>query len=601
VNPAQYDDAIVIIRLLHPLVIAFLLQAGNTRPLPAAVAGAVTDRLTGKPIAAATVDLVGIVQTKVQSYSIKTSSDGKFEFRNVLPSTGYWLGAAKEGEYVAALYRQSNPYDRGQQIPILAGQQIRDLQIELIPAGLITGRVFDGKGRPLAGVEVTARSPSYDGGPAARDSVELPLAAQIHMAGAKTNKQGEYRITGLKPGRYYVSVDGDVGRRQIVPLAGRSEDVEGHYQSIFFPGTTDAFAALPVDVHAGVTVGNIDIRRVPEVRLRHVRGMVIDDATGTPTRSAQVWLVPRDAPPDSLHTLSLLSKDGSFLFDIVAPGVYWAVALLGGPPGPAWGRTLVTVESANVDRVDIRVSTGVDISGRIRFNSGAAGSGPLAGIRIQLRPDPPSISGTLPRPRVVGTGGSLLASQNPNSEKQAPTSSAPLIVPRASGRVDGEGGFTIRNVAPWDYSIAISSLLDGYYVKSVRSGNDDVLNGGIHVAGHSAAPLDVVLANDGGRLDGRVSNGHGDPVTDVLAVLVGDGANPHRKDLYQTARTDPSGRFEFRSIAPGRYRVFAWQHVDEGAWQDPSFLKLYQDRQTRVEIEPGTVRTVELTVISPWL
>jgi hypothetical protein len=36
---------------------------------------------------------------------------------------------------------------------------------------------------------------------------------------------------------------------------------------------------------------------------------------------------------------------------------------------------------------------------------------------------------------------------------------------------------------------------------------------------------------------------------------------------------DDDGNFKIAGLRPGTYKLFAWEEVDDGAWQDPEFRK----------------------------
>jgi hypothetical protein len=167
----------------------------------------------------------------------------------------------------------------GRVVTIASGQSIRDLVITMTPTGVITGRVVDEYGDPVADVYVRA---------SLKDSVFETT----------TNDLGEYRLFGLPPGAYTVSAapyltpwietettlsNGiQTGRvvvptrpspfspgegRGMTPLAPvlRAGDfipfmalrAESH-ATVYYPGTTDATAAAPIDVPAGAVVGAIN-------------------------------------------------------------------------------------------------------------------------------------------------------------------------------------------------------------------------------------------------------------------------------------------------------------------------------------------------------
>jgi hypothetical protein len=70
-----------------------------------------------------------------------------------------------------------------------------------------------------------------------------------------------------------------------------------------------------------------------------------------------------------------------------------------------------------------------------------------------------------------------------------------------------------------------------------------------------------------------------------------------RYDLYRVASTDASGHVRIDGVAPGEYKVFAWDDVKPGAWQYPDFLRLHEDRGTPVRIREGSAEKIDLRLI----
>ena len=81
-------------------------------------------------------------------------------------------------------------------------------------------------------------------------------------------------------------------------------------------------------------------------------------------------------------------------------------------------------------------------------------------------------------------------------------------------------------------------------------------------------------------------------------VLIPDSPRRQRFDLYRAAGSDASGRVHLDSIAPGDYRLFAWDDVPADAWQDPDFIRQYEDRGKPVRISKGAKENVEIKLVS---
>ena len=87
------------------------------------------------------------------------------------------------------------------------------------------------------------------------------------------------------------------------------------------------------------------------------------------------------------------------------------------------------------------------------------------------------------------------------------------------------------------------------------------------------------------------------PVIDATVVLVPDAPRRQRFDLYYVDGSDASGRAHFAGLAPGDYRIFAWEDVPADAWQDQDFLRRYEDRSRPIRIREGGRETIDLRSI----
>jgi hypothetical protein len=129
-------------------------------------------------------------------------------------------------------------------------------------------------------------------------------------------------------------------------------------------------------------------------------------------------------------------------------------------------------------------------------------------------------------------------------------------------------------------------------------GSADVLDGGLHITGIPRDPLEIVIGADAGRLTGTVVNTRQEPLANIKVAVVPGAPDRHRNDLYKSATTDQSGRFRIQGLAAGSYIVFAWEEVEDGAWQDPDFIRGYESRGMSIRIRDGADESVTLTVIA---
>jgi hypothetical protein len=173
----------------------------------------------------------------------------------------------------------------------------------------------------------------------------------------------------------------------------------------------------------------------------------------------------------------------------------------------------------------------------------------------------------------------------------------PVAGPFYNPPPEDDGSFTVEGVYMGDFHVAVFGVSPDAYVKSMRMGDVDVLDKGLHLSRPPENPLNVVIGLNAGTVSGSVVNAKQDAQPGCTVVLVPELRNRHRRDLYKIAMTDSSGQFRFRGITPGEYTLFAWDNVETGAWQDPEFLGTYETQGTPVHIAEGESQSIRLVVI----
>ncbi len=562
------------------MVLLLLANPQQRQTQPASIEGTVVRAGTSEPIPGATVELTGIAPRivegssrfspgqisvsvletgtdgRVLSFTATTDRNGKFTLRNLPPATGYQLVAIRQPNYLPAQYGQRVPAVPGLPITLTDGEQLRDVRIEMTPSAVISGRVVDALGQGVGKVGVELRRPWYlEGWRLIADWQEtisrVRGVGKTNRAGyTQTNERGEFRFEGLAPAHYYVRT----------------------------PLTQDAEAPL-IHLHAGANIQDVSLR-IPQLYPRHVRGVVTYSGTATLVTSATISLVRRGAVPlyQRAITVSAASRGGIFDLIVGEPGEYVLLATDRANRGAALGRKVIRVGDMDVDAGQIEMVPAFDVTGTVVMEDRTGGAfktaGPISVSLYSLVPGTPPIEPVTP--------------------------AAPA------------GTFTLRRVTPGDFrvevwpiltvppSVLLPASLQNAYVKSVRLGRTDVLSNGLHLESRGDSPLEVVISMHGGSLQGRVVDESRKPAINSIVVLVPDNARRSRGDLYKSVSSDDSGTFQIRGIAPGEYKVFSWERVEAGAWQDPEFLKLYEDRGTRVRITEDGRHTADATRIPAW-
>jgi protocatechuate 3,4-dioxygenase beta subunit len=638
------------------LLVSMLVVQAPQQQLPpqppsgAVVEGIVVDFASGQPIEGALVELrrgqgasprivfspFGELQTPAPPLSTLTGLDGKFVFRD--PPVGESrLYATKMRGHAPAEYGQRTPTGTGTSLNIAAGQKITGVTLRMSPVGSIAGRIFDAAGDAVvyASVEVV-RSGYLDG-----------KRRLIRVQITRTDDRGEYRFYSLPPGEYFVvarpwdarSTRGTLANEPTIipsrsasgegassPLITRrvlesGEIVEETWLSIYYPGTTDARSARPINLRMGDNIGGIDVSlALSAVPARRVRGVVIDGTTGMPAAGALVRLTPHEQlAPAVIMPMATADRNGVFEVIGVLPAMYSLIVSGGGPspgglPGAAPSGTLngyavVDATGGDVNNLQIVAVRGLDIPVRVTFDSGAG--------LLPVPPAPPGVTVIGPNGEplrtVTGTPAStslrITLTREPGTG--SPTGNFVITagwpgIPNTtvSPRIEAlpNGGFMLTGANLGNFRVSVSGLTQGSYVKSIRKGQVDVLRDGLGITGSANPadePLEIAIGANAGSFTGRVLNDAGLPVPNVTVALVPNPQLRSRMELYQSVSTDTTGAFRFQGIVPDEYTLFAWEEVTTGAWHDAEFLRPYESRGVVVSVGSSSNPPQTLRMI-PW-
>jgi hypothetical protein len=149
-------------------------------------------------------------------------------------------------------------------------------------------------------------------------------------------------------------------------------------------------------------------------------------------------------------------------------------------------------------------------------------------------------------------------------------------------------------VAASRYLVEVNNGPEGFYVKSVRLGGQDISGEGLDLTGGVAGSLQITLSLEAAQVDGVVQDFDNKPVSGATVVLVPDS---RRHSLYKAEFTDQNGAFSLRGVPPGEYKLLAWEDIEAGAYQDPEFLKKFESKAVPLSFKPNDRRTVQVKVI----
>ncbi len=105
------------------------------------------------------------------------------------------------------------------------------------------------------------------------------------------------------------------------------------------------------------------------------------------------------------------------------------------------------------------------------------------------------------------------------------------------------------------------------------------------------------MATNPARVSGVVRDDQGKALNGVV-ILIPDPPQPQAASLYRRAETDENGRFQFQGLRPGKFRLYAWEELEDGAQFDPDVTAPLQARSLAVEVAEGERKEVEVTRIT---
>lgn len=552
------------------------------------------------------------VQVRLSSAELRggrtavTDDQGSFLF-TALPAGRYTLTASKPG-HVSVTYGQRRPGRAGTPIQLADGQKFRaDLQI---PKGsVITGTVLDENGEPAPQTQVRVM----------RVVVQNGRRTLQGSNGSSTDDRGIYRAFGLLPGEYVVCatprnnvfrdfdravVELDALRRELaVSEAAQAAAISSRisalrdempaeegsapgYAPICYPGAA-ASAATPVTLGVAEERPGIDFQ-LQLVRLARVEGTVIN-STGADLRGINVMLSDAQSGGLSMGNINTRADEsGRFRLMNVPPGQYRLTARATIPPprpqstqappggrgrgAPApvrvepvtvWASADIAVDGSNVSNVLLSLQQGVSVSGQVAFDGTTAAPTDLTRIRVTLSPSEPN-----------PFGGS------------------------SSGRVDASGRFTIQSVVPGRYRLTANGA-NGWSVESAAIGGQDALDFPVEIKGTQAVSGAVVTLTDRQtELTGMVTDDKSQPAPEfTLIVFAADPrywTAPARR--VQSTRPATDGRYTFRNLPPGDYRIAPVYDLEPGALSDPAFLQQLEATALRVTLQPGEKKTQDMRI-----
>ena len=539
-------------------------QPSGPPPESATVEGMVINAENSRPVPRAQVVLQRIRGPQA-SKSVRTDGNGRFIFRNVDPGT-YRLSAERQGFFSDSHKRGFEPM-----FDVAPGAYVKDMPVRLMPTSVITGSIVDEYNDPVQKVEIRVLSVH----------VRVGQIALTPEGTAFTDDRGEYRIPGLRPGKYYVAAEykqnnlpdltpqgpdarrfarlrGPDGTMQMTELKNSLEATPESaftYLPLFYPNTSDFLQAQRLPVNPGDEVhANFVFLTMPSVS---ISGHIVNGLTGQPAIGATVSAYWTEYLENSGVPGLVSQKDGTFVVHGLAPGLYTL-------------RTSFTDGSDSyTDQRSVQVGReglqNVQLSGLPDFS--ATGRVTVEGVKR------PAINQV--------TVGFIAEGATPSVHANATRSNFT---------------FAAQLHPQTRYHVNIPGLPEDYYLKSVLISGHEMPKDDVVVTGRRGE-IELVISPSGGHIEGTLFDQKQQP-THGSVLLVPDIFNPCPPELFSRTSADTQGKFTLHGVSPGTYKLIAFESIDlNEEIHQPDFLSSLANQGQNITVDESGFYIVAVKTI----
>ena len=620
-----------------------------------AISGVVADATTGRPVEGAIVSLGvttggSVIRTLPR---VVTDPKGRFLFRDLAPSTKYYIRAARVG-YAPARFGSSGPgvpqsrisdleiltTDDIVTVAVAADQWVSDLQIRLWRLGSITGRVLDERGEPVVGVAVRGFS-------------AVPVAGHSQFVGSDvvtTDDRGEYRLANLMPGKYAVSVlsvqstvldsTPEAAQKRAIGELSRASggsnpglptiDVDGThrlavsnfatppppsstasraYPALFYPGTTTISNAQLVEMAYGASRRGVDFQLQPAPAVKVSGRVMLAEGGAGDASSLLLRLMPAGSEQlggGSEAATTVVERDGSFAFLNVPSGDYTLLAQavfgeltrgngeLSLPDAPGFSAGAGQAGMAIGQPPGLNYSSRSGKTSMWGRASVAVGNSNVTDLVVPMHPAV-TVRGRI----VTASGGSGL-------RLSAMIGAQPANGDPSLGRVakflsvDGDTPFSLEGLGRGTYLIGLPASFARFVsVASITTAGRDIRDTGLDTSdGRDVDDIVITLTENLTSIQGTV---RGDGAAGAAVIVfpverarwVDYGWDPI---LIQSKAADSDGAFVVKGLPEGDYFAIAVDGSQHDAWTDPKFLDAASAVATRIALKWGDKKSLDLPV-----
>jgi protocatechuate 3,4-dioxygenase beta subunit len=338
------------------LMLAAMLSTASGQTAQKQATGIITGRVTvsGKSVAGVGVMLLPSERAMNRSPIARAATDyeGRYRLTNV-PAGRYSVMAVAPA--LVGQLSEDTYGEVGKMVTIAEGETVEKIDFALVKGGVITGRVTNGDGLPVIGEHVHL-NPSGTQGPS-----RLRGFSNLNPFMYETDDRGIYRLYGIAPGRYTISIGESPEAGSVrFGFGGR-----GYYTRTFHPDVTEEAKATVIEVGEGTEALNVDINVGRKSKSFTATGRVVDES-GQPVSGVHIGTGAVMANGNGMGGFgwgSISDAKGAFRLDGLLPGRYAAFIWTEGTTDSYSDTATFEITEGNVSGLELKMHSGSSISG----------------------------------------------------------------------------------------------------------------------------------------------------------------------------------------------------------------------------------------------
>jgi hypothetical protein len=470
----------------------------------------------------------------------KTDSAGRFAFTGL--ANGKYLLRASHRGYIPAAFQEHHGFFTA----VVTGEDLvsTDLQLELEPQPALYGVVADESGDPVprAHVSLYRKDPISGSG------------LMIRAGATECDELGNFEFSHLDSGTYYIAFFGTpwyAVRPQVSrDSQGRSvEDRRSYaldvaYPVTYYPDTTDAASAAPVQLNAGDrTQLNLTLHAVHAVHLSiQIPGSGRDQSAFSPQLRQDV-----------------------FGFSDSAQSVNFYTSIRN--PNAANPNTTIDVAGVAPGRYDLELRSPTGTSSRLSNINAASDQ-----VNIDASPAMAlvDVSGTVVQDRFEVMPSSLTVRLTSQQESE------PSV-----GQIEADGTFHLHAVRPGTYEVSVTA--NGIAVPLTQlTAKGGSVNGHLLKVGSEPIELRASVTESSASIRGFAEL-DGRPASGAFILLVPDDPSAGL-EAWRPNQSDSDGSFEFTHVLAGQYTLLAITEGWKLDWAHPNVIDRYVQNGAKVAV-----------------